>query len=237
MWANCNVAWEIRHSLSLCCLYKQQLNCLLLLDCRFLCKGLGSEFLQRSKVSLSARGALRSANNKTTQQKFHRMELNAIVINKQQEINKISLNKGSMTFILHSISHLHNCKYKKKSLFLHQESQLQNKSSCPQPVAVDQVGNTAPVILLSCKFHGIFSHPLLNKVPLYATVRIIKSTQNAQSLSALIPRHRKDKHLFVAFAVSTLTGNFTFNAPVVYSFFFSYTFSLKNTQIIFKSSR
>lgn len=84
------------------------------------------------------------------------MELNAIIINKQQEINKMSLNKGLMTFILHSISHLHNCKYKKKSLFLSQESQLQNKSSCPQLVAVDQVGNTAPVILLPCKFHGIF---------------------------------------------------------------------------------
>lgn len=45
------------------------------------------------------------------------MELNAIIINKQQEINKMSLNKGLMTFILHSISHLHNCKYKKTHSF------------------------------------------------------------------------------------------------------------------------
>lgn len=137
--------------------------------------------MERTRVRIPATVksvSLHSANNKTThtKKKLHRMELNAIIINKQQEINKMSLNKGSMTFILHSISHLHNCKYKKNSLFLHQESQLQNKSSCPQLVAVDQVGNTAPVILLPCKCHGIFSHPLLNKVPLYATVRIIKST-------------------------------------------------------------
>lgn len=81
-----------------------------------------------------------------------------------------------MIFILQFISHLHNCNYVKKQtnqkkpnqindqrnmtaqlycIIKPNSAQLQNKSSCLQPVAVN-TDNAAPVIYFKSKCHGIF---------------------------------------------------------------------------------